>query len=162
MLKPDDRAPDFSGVTDEGHRFKLADYAGKNHVVLYFYPKDFTAGCTREACSFRDDYMAITAEGSVLFGVSADSVESHKAFKEKYQLPFALIADPDRSLAKLYGVSRGLLGLSPTQRVTYLIDKGGIIRGVFHHELAITKHREDILEGLQKLNIREARDATAQ
>lgn len=152
MLKVNNKAPDFSGTTDDGQLFKLSEQIGKNHVVLYFYPRDFTPGCTREACSFRDDYDAIKAEHAVLIGVSTDSVESHKAFKEKHQLPFPLIADTEQRIGRLYDVGRGLLGLSPTQRVTYLIDMTGVIRGVFHHEIAIAKHHENVLDGLRSLN----------
>lgn len=141
-------APVFSGRLDDGTEFRLADYAGKANVVLYFYPKDETMGCTREACAFRDSYDAIKKRDAVLVGVSSDSAESHRSFKEKHSLPFPLIADPNKEIIKAYDALGGL-GFLPTKRVTYLIDKKGIVRGIFRHELAINKHRDDVLRWLE-------------
>lgn len=151
ILKVGQEAPLFSGTLDDGNEFRLSDYIGKMNVVLYFYPRDNTMGCTREACAFRDSYDAIRKHDAVLVGVSGDTSESHRSFKEKHSLPFPLIADPNREIIKSYDVLGGL-GLLPTKRVTYLIDKKGIIRGIFRHELAINKHRDDVLNWLESNN----------
>jgi peroxiredoxin Q/BCP len=141
---------------DDGTAFRLSDWVGKKHVVLYFYPRDFTPGCTREARSFRDNHAAITAQGALLVCVSTDSAASHLRFRASCQLPFLLGADPEKSVTKLYGVNRPFW-LAPTRRVTFLIDKAGVVRGVFHHELAIGRHQDDVLVGLRRLNAVAAR-----
>ncbi len=148
MLKIGQAAPLFTGKLDDGTEFRLSDYAGKSNVVLYFYPRDATMGCTREACAFRDSYGAIKNHDAVLIGVSSDTAESHRSFKEINGLPFPLLADPDKEIIKAYD-ALGSLGLLPTKRVTYLIDKKGIVRGIFRHELAINKHRDDVLNWLE-------------
>lgn len=147
MLKEGTTAPDFEGTLDDGSTFRLADYAGKKNVVLYFYPKDFTPGCTRQACNFRDDSADIEKQNAIVVGVSADTAESHRAFKEQHNLPFPLVADPDKSIIKLYQ-AQGLLGLI-TARVTYVIDKEGTIRRAFRHDLSIGKHLKDTLDALE-------------
>ena len=96
-------APDFEALTDTGERISLSDYRGQR-VVLYFYPKDDTSGCTTQACGFRDDYPVIEEKNAIVLGVSPDSVESHQKFKAKYDLPFTLLVDPDHAVAELYGV----------------------------------------------------------
>jgi peroxiredoxin Q/BCP len=101
-LKIGDRAPDFELVSDTGEKVKLSDYRGKK-VILYFYPKDDTPGCTRQACGFRDNYKAIQASDAVVLGVSPDSVKSHVKFKQKEKLPFPLLSDPDHAVADTYG-----------------------------------------------------------
>jgi peroxiredoxin Q/BCP len=146
MLAVGSTAPDFTATLDDGSSFQLADYRGRQNVVLYFYPKDFTRGCTKEACSFRDNFEAITALGAVIVGVSADSNDSHQSFRDEYKLPFPLIADRERALVKLWDV-RGLIP-GMIQRVTYVIDKNGVIRAAFRHELAIGRHTTKILEAL--------------
>ncbi|HID33593.1 MAG TPA: thioredoxin-dependent thiol peroxidase [Anaerolineae bacterium] len=98
-----DLAPDFEALTDEGKKVKLSDFRGKK-VILYFYPKDNTSGCTKQAVGFRDHYDEIVANNAVVLGVSPDSVESHVKFKTKYDLPFHLLVDPDHAVAELYGV----------------------------------------------------------
>ena len=147
ILRVGQPAPLFSGKLDDGAEFRLKDYAGKANVVLYFYPKDDTMGCTREACAFRDSYDAIKKRDAVLVGVSSDSEESHKSFKEKNSLPFPLLADPEKKIIKAYDTLG--FGFLPTKRVTYLIDKKGIIQGIFRHELAMDKHRDDVLNWLE-------------
>lgn len=102
-LQVGDMAPDFEAVTDEGKRVKLSDYRGKR-VVLYFYPKDDTPGCTVQACGFRDQYPAIEEKNAVVLGVSPDDEASHVKFKSKYDLPFTLLVDTDHSIADVYGV----------------------------------------------------------
>jgi peroxiredoxin Q/BCP len=98
-----DLAPDFEALTDTGERIKLSDYRGQR-VVLYFYPKDDTSGCTTQACGFRDDYPVIEEKNAIVLGVSPDGVESHQKFKAKYDLPFTLLVDQDHAVAELYGV----------------------------------------------------------
>lgn len=102
-LQAGDVAPDFETVTDAGEKVKLSDYRGRR-VVLYFYPKDDTPGCTTQACNFRDGYAGIQAHNAVVLGVSPDSVESHKKFKSKFSLPFPLLVDEDHAIAEAYGV----------------------------------------------------------
>src|SRR5208283_4151884 len=118
-VKVGDTAPNFYGLTSDGS--KLTDFRGRKNVVLYFYPKDDTPGCTKEACSFRDNLRTIRDMGAEVVGVSLDSVDSHKKFAEKYHLPFPLVSDGEKHIAKAYGVLRDT-GTS-TERVTFLIDK---------------------------------------
>jgi peroxiredoxin Q/BCP len=121
MLKQGTVAPDFTGTLDDGSKFELAAQRGEKNVVLYFYPKDFTPGCTAQACSFRDNYDEIAKFDAVVVGVSSDGEASHSSFKEKHELPFPLIADPGKQIHRMYGA----VGLIPwiTPRVTYVIDK---------------------------------------
>ncbi|MCC6959175.1 MAG: peroxiredoxin [Dehalococcoidia bacterium] len=148
MLKPGRPAPLFTAILDDGSPFDLAALRGQN-VVLYFYPKDFTAGCTAQACSFRDNYAAITAAGAALFGVSGDGEESHTRFRERHNLPFPLIADPGREVHRRYEVT----GLLPfiTPRITYVIDAEGVIRAAIRHDLLVTQHIPDVLAALKQL-----------
>ncbi|HWO93800.1 MAG TPA: peroxiredoxin [Dehalococcoidia bacterium] len=149
MLDVGSPAPDFSAPLDTGETFTLADWRGKKNVVLYFYPKDNTRGCTQEACTFRDNYDEIGKYDAIIVGVSSDSVESHQGFREKHNLPFPLIADTDKRVSKLYD-ARGLFGFM-TARVTYVIDKDGVIRDAFRHEMAIGDHLRDVLAALEKM-----------
>jgi peroxiredoxin Q/BCP len=133
-LKEGDTAPAFTAKTGDGHTTSLSDFKGK-HVVLYFYPKDDTPGCTKEACGFRDQIKALEKAGAVVLGVSTDSVESHRKFAEKFELPFRLLADADRNIVNAYGVwgektflGRRYLG---THRVTFLIGPEGRIRKIW-------------------------------
>jgi peroxiredoxin Q/BCP len=142
------KAPEFQAKDQHGSTVRLADYLGKSNVVLYFYPKDDTPGCTREACALRDGYAAIQATGAVVLGVSADDAISHQAFAGKYQLPFSLLADPDGVLISQYGVKMPLLKLA--SRVTFVIDKLGIIR--FKVEKVDTaRHDRQVLALLETL-----------
>ena len=155
MLEAGTVAPQFTATLDSGETFNLGEWRGRKHVVLYFYPKDDTRGCTREACAFRDNYEPITALDAIIVGVSADSADSHQQFREKHSLPFPLIPDTDKQLSKLYG-ARGLFGLT-TARITYVIDKQGIIRGAFRHEVrGIGDHMEDAIRTLQEIAPAEA------
>ena len=149
-LNVGDKAPAFELLNQEGETIALSDYHGKNHVVLYFYPKNETPGCTKEACSFRDSYEAFTEAGAEVIGVSADSVESHKLFALNRFLPFQLLSDPRRKVHKLYGVSGSLFGLIPG-RETFLIDKQGIIQHHFASQLNIDPHIQDALKKLGEL-----------
>jgi peroxiredoxin Q/BCP len=150
MLKVGDRAPDFTGVLADGKKVRLREMLGRHHVVLYFYPKDFTPGCTREACSFRDHRGEIAALGAEIYGVSLDPPEKHAAFAERYSLPFPLISDGDRSIARSFGVLR-LGGLLLTKRATFVIDRSGVIRRVTHSELAMDRHIEQAIEALRSI-----------
>jgi peroxiredoxin Q/BCP len=143
-------APQFEGTLSSGNSFSLKDFKGEKSVVLYFYPKDFTSGCTQQACSLRDNYADISALGAAIFGVSSDDDSSHTRFSSAYNLPFPLISDPSKRIASLYGVTRWG-GLLPSRRVTFVIDREGIIRSVIHHELRIGKHVEEILSALKAL-----------
>ena len=122
------KAPAFEARDQHGTLVRLADFQGKSNVVLYFYPKDGTPGCTAEACSLRDGFSAIRATGAVILGVSADTLASHRAFAGKYHLPFSILADPDGAVIKAYGVRIPVLGWA--KRVTFLIDRQGIVRKV--------------------------------
>ncbi len=144
-LKVGDKAPDFSLLDEHGKPVSLKDYTGKNIVVLYFYPKDFTPGCTAEACSFRDNYQPYREKSAVVIGVSLDSVESHKKFSEKYNLPFSILSDNRKATAKAYGVL-GIGGLL-ARRVTFVIDKNGTIAHIFP-KVDVTKHSEEVLQAI--------------
>ncbi len=147
-LKVGDKAPDFSLLDEHGKPVSLKDYTGKNIVVLYFYPKDFTSGCTTEACSFRDNYQPYREKGAAVIGVSLDSVESHKKFSEKYSLPFSILSDSGKETAKAYGVL-GIGGLL-AKRVTFIIDKNGTIARIFP-KVDVTKHSEEVLKAIDEL-----------
>jgi thioredoxin-dependent peroxiredoxin len=149
MLKVGDRAPSFSLKDHEGRELRSDALLAKGPVVVYFYPKDFTPGCTQEACLFRDAYADLDGHGATIIGVSADDDASHKKFAERYRLPFSLVADVDRSLSKSFGVTRPL-GLG-AWRVTYVIDTAGVIRGAFHHELTMSKHLTEVKTALDQL-----------
>jgi peroxiredoxin Q/BCP len=150
MLQEGTQAPDFEAALDNGETFRLSEQRGKKNVVLYFYPKDFTMGCTREACAFRDNYDDVGTYDAVIVGVSTDSIDSHQRFREKHDLPFPLIADEQQALIEQYDVGRGLLGLA-TARVTYVIDKDGIVRAALRHDLAIGKHLSGVLDALASI-----------
>lgn len=143
-------APDFELEDQNGEKIRLSDLRGKK-VVLYFYPKDDTPGCTKEACSFRDNIQRITQKGAVVLGVSADSVQSHKKFATKYGLNFHLLSDPDRKVIKLYDVYRKkkMYGKEywGTERSTFIIDPDGRIKKAFRG-VNVDKHVEEVLNNL--------------
>ncbi len=142
-----DPAPDFTAESGSGQKVSLSDYRGKKSIVLYFYPKDETQGCTREACSFRDSYEAFKELGTEVIGVSSDSADSHKRFSEHHYLPFILLSDPKKELRKLYGVPSNI-GFLPG-RVTYVIDKEGIVRHIFNSQIHPEKHVEEAISILR-------------
>jgi peroxiredoxin Q/BCP len=144
-----DRAPDFDVPLAGGARIRLADVLARGPLVLFFYPKDDSPGCTAEACSFRDAYAAFTDSGAQVVGISSDSVESHAAFAARHRLPFPLAGDPGGSVRKAYGVPKAL-GLLPG-RVTYVIDRGGVVRSVFNAMFAPQKHVAAALDVLKTL-----------
>lgn len=151
-LKEGDRAPDFRLQDDAGRVLGLKDFAGKS-LVLYFYPKDDTPGCTQESCDFRDNLNRLVAEGAAVAGVSADPVESHRKFKAKHGLNFPLLSDPDRSVLKAYGVwrekslyGRKFMGIV---RSTFVIDGGGRVRRVFS-PVKVAGHVNEVLAALPR------------
>jgi peroxiredoxin Q/BCP len=146
-VKPGDSAPDFALPDASGRTVQLSDLRGRKAVVLYFYPKDDTPGCTKEACTFRDQYQDFQDAGAEVIGVSSDSAESHAKFTAKYRLPFTLLADADGAVRKRYGVP-ATLGLLPG-RVTYVIDKAGVVRHVFNSQLQATQHVAEAMQALR-------------
>ena len=144
-----DPAPDFTLLNQDGIPVHLADLLGQSAIVLYFYPKDYTTGCTAEACNFRDRYDVFRTAGATVIGVSDDSVRSHKGFAIKNRLPFDLLSDPGGSVRKLYGVSRTLGIISG--RMTYVIDREGIVRLVFSNQLSMGSHVRQALKVLESL-----------
>jgi thioredoxin-dependent peroxiredoxin len=138
-----DRAPDFTLPDQSGTPVRLGDLVGRKTVVLYFYPKDQTPGCTIEARAFRDSYEAFTAEGAEVVGVSGDSVASHRRFAANQGLPFLLLSDREGRVRELYGVEK-TLGVLPG-RVTYVIDREGVVRHVYSSQLRVTRHSRESL-----------------
>jgi peroxiredoxin Q/BCP len=150
-VKLGQRAPDFTLPDADGKDVRLADFAGRP-VVLYFYPKDDTPGCTKEACTFRDQYQDFQDAGAAVLGVSSDSSESHRKFAARHRLPFPLLADRGGKVRKRYGVP-ATLGLMPG-RVTFVIDAEGVVRHAFNSQLDATRHVEEALGVLQKTGAR--------
>jgi peroxiredoxin Q/BCP len=141
-----DRAPDFSGITQDGSTFHLSNRLERRFIVLFFYPKDGTHFCTKEACSFRDSYQKFVDAGAEVVGVSSDSADSHRDFAHEHELPFPLISDADGALRKAFGVPK-TLGLFPG-RVTYVIDRAGIVRQIFSAQFATEEHVEQALKAV--------------
>jgi peroxiredoxin Q/BCP len=150
-IKVGDEAPDFNFTHKNGSPASLKSLRQQKAVVLYFYPKDDTPGCTAQACSFRDAYEDFIQAGAEVIGASSDETSSHEAFAARYRLPFTLISDADGSLRKRYGVPRSFMGLMPG-RVTYVIDREGIVRHVFNSQLQATKHITEAMEVLKRLS----------
>jgi peroxiredoxin Q/BCP len=152
VIKEGQKAPDFVLPSSEGKDVSLSELRGRP-VVVYFYPKDDTPGCTKEACAFRDDYAQVKKH-AVLLGVSPDSVESHVKFRDKYKLPFPLLADPDKKVAKKYGAfgekllyGKKVVGMI---RATFVIDGDGVVRKVFP-KVRVDGHAQKVAEALQQL-----------
>jgi peroxiredoxin Q/BCP len=144
-----DQAPDFVLPDRTGKMVRLSDFRGRKAVVLYFYPKDDTPGCTKESCAFRDSYEEFSDAGAEVIGVSSDSAESHGKFTAKHRLPFTLLADQGGQVRARYGVP-ATLGLLPG-RVTFVIDRDGVVRHVFNSQLQATQHVTEALEALRRL-----------
>lgn len=147
-VKVGDTAPDFTLPSQTGASVKLSDFRG-NSVILYFYPKDDTPGCTKESCAFRDQYEVFQQAGAQVIGISADSPDSHQRFATKYQLPFTLLSDTGNQVRKLYGVP-ATLGLLPG-RVTYVIDQQGVVQHIFNSQFNFQGHVDQALQTLQKI-----------
>ncbi len=145
-LQVGDPAPAFTVPNQEGNPFNMADLLGKKPIILYFYPKDGTPGCTAESCAFRDNYTLFQEEGAEVIGISGDTPDSHQQFVRKYQLPFTLLSDTNNKVRKLYGVPATLFMLPG--RVTYVIDKEGIIRHIFNSQLNFKGHVQTSLTAL--------------
>jgi peroxiredoxin Q/BCP len=148
MLKQGNKAPDFTLLSHDGRKVSLSDFAGKSDVILYFYPKDNTSGCTKEACSFRDNIETIEAKGAVVLGVSPDSVKSHQNFIQKQSLNFTLLSDPDHQVAEAYGAwgeksmyGKKYMGII---RSTFIIGKDGVIKYVFE-KVKVESHATDVI-----------------
>jgi len=152
MVKEGNKAPDFSGKNQEGKLVKLSSFKGKKNVILYFYPKDMTPGCTTEACDFRDQYKQF--KNTTILGVSIDSPERHQKFIAKYNLPFDLIADENKKIVEKYGVwqekklyGKTFMGII---RSTFIIDKNGVIYKIFT-KVKVKEHVEEVLHFLKNI-----------
>ncbi len=154
LLKVGDIAPEFAGIAQNGIKIRLSEMAGKK-VILYFYPKDNTPGCTAEACNLRDNYKLLLQKGFAIIGISADNENSHQNFISKYHLPFPLISDADKTICNLYGVwgPKKFMGRSfdGINRTTYIISEKGIIESVFE-KVKTNDHTQQILDELKIKN----------
>ena len=150
MIAKGERAPEFEGTLAAGKQLRLRDFRGRRHIILNFFPKDFTPGCTREACSFRDRRAEVAGLDAEIVGVSLDTPEKHASFAEKYQLPYPLVSDRSGAIASAFGVAR-LGGWLPTKRVTFVIDKQGVVQHVIQSEFSIDMHIDEALETLRRL-----------
>jgi peroxiredoxin Q/BCP len=148
-IQAGDKAPDFTLPSQAGESVRLSDRLGERVVVLYFYPRDETRGCTAEACAFRDSHEVFAEAGAEVIGVSSDSVGRHAAFADHHKLPFTLLSDEGGRVRKSYGVPAAL-GLLPG-RVTYVIDRTGTVRHVFNSMTNIGRHVNDALGVVKKL-----------
>ena len=153
MVEENKKAPAFSLNDQDGKKVALNDFKGKN-IVLYFYPKDNTSGCTKEACNFRDDFPDFKKLKAVILGISPDSVESHKKFSDKYELPFSLLSDEKKQIHEKYGVwkeksmyGRKYMGV---ERSTFIIDKTGKVKKIFR-KVKVADHNKEVLEALMEL-----------
>lgn len=142
-IKVGDKVPVFRLYNQEGLLTDIRKFIGKP-LVIYFYPKDDTPGCTAEACSFRDNYQSFVQAGAIVFGISGDSVASHKKFRQKYQLPYDLLADEGNKVRTLFGVPSDLFGFIPG-RVTYIIDRKGVVKYIYNSQLNAAKHAKEAL-----------------
>ncbi|MGD1703066.1 peroxiredoxin [Dapis sp. BLCC M229] len=148
-IKVGDKAPEFTLPSQDGTKVSLSDFRSKKNVVVYFYPKDDTPGCTKEACAFRDKYQVFTDTDAEVIGISGDSKKSHKQFATKYNLPFTLLCDESNKVRELYDVPATLWILPG--RVTYVIDKEGIIRHIFDSMLEFEAHVKEALKALKAI-----------
>ena len=142
-------APDFTLPSQSGGTVRLGEFLGARPVVLFFYPKDNTLGCTREVCAFRDSFEELARLDAEIIGISSDSIDSHRDFAEKHKLPFILLSDQGGKVRRLYGVPN-TFGIF-AGRVTYIIDSNGIVRNVFSSQIAVEKHVEEALNTLKSI-----------
>jgi thioredoxin-dependent peroxiredoxin len=147
-LKVGDSIPAFKLQDQDGNWFNSEAIIGKQAAVIYFYPKDDTPGCTKEACKFRDEFEVFNDLNAKVIGISSDDVASHKKFAEKYHLPFTLLADTKKQVRKLFGVPKSTLGLLPG-RVTYIVNKKGLIIYIFNSQFGAEKHIEEAIKSLK-------------
>jgi len=151
-VKVGQKAPDFTALNDAGQKVKLSDLKGKK-IVLYFYPKDDTPGCTVEACAFRDGIDEVKSRGAVVLGVSVDSVESHKKFKNKFDLNFPLLSDADKAIVQVYGTwkEKSMYGkkFMGIERTTFIIDEQGRISHIFP-KVKVDEHYDQVLDALEE------------
>ena len=151
-IKEGNKAPDFTAINQDGEKVKLSSFRGEKNVVLYFYPKDMTPGCTTQACDFRDQHKKF--KNTVILGVSIDSTERHQKFIAKYDLPFTLIADIDKKVVQKYGIwqEKKLYGKTfmGIVRTTFIIDKNGTIQKIFP-KVKVKTHIEDVLSALKEI-----------
>jgi len=143
------KAPNFTLPSQSGELVSFRDSLGEKPVVLFFYPKDDTPGCTKEACTFRDEYEQFSELDTEVIGISSDSVDSHKSFAKKHNLPFTLLSDKGEKVRRLYNVPN-TFGLFPG-RVTYVIDREGIVRRVFSSQIGVERHVQEALEALHSI-----------
>jgi peroxiredoxin Q/BCP len=149
-LQIGDPCPQFCLPNQHGEIVNIADIIGKQNIVLFFYPKDDTPGCTKEACSFRDNTDRFLALECQVIGISSDSISSHKRFSEKHQLNYTLLSDHRKVVRNAFGVPKSLFGLLPG-RVTYIIDKQGIIRGIYNSQTQPLEHIQEAIACLRSL-----------
>jgi thioredoxin-dependent peroxiredoxin len=150
IIEVGSKVPDFSLFDQNGKMFHLSEALGKHNLVIYFYPKDNTQGCTKEACTFRDRFQDFTDAGAEVIGISSDSKESHKEFASVHKLPFIILSDENKTVRNLFGVPTDMLGLVPG-RVTYIVDKQGIVKYIFKSQTQVEKHISESLRILKTL-----------
>lgn len=149
VLKPGDTAPDIDALANDGKHFRLADQSSKLCTVIYFFPKAFTPGCTKETKRFRDNYAELAIAGASIVGVSTDDHDTQCRFAESVRAPFPLIADSDKRISSAYGVLWPIIGVP--RRVTFIVNSLRTIEAVFQHEAQIVKHRDDVLSYVDKM-----------
>jgi len=150
-LKPGDQMPLFELLDQDGELYRMEDVVGEKNLVVYFYPKDDTPGCTKEACKFRDDFEVFTDLNALVIGISGDSPESHQEFKEKYNLPFTLLSDEESKVQELFGVEDAFMGLV-SGRVTFVIDMDGVVQYTFNSMSNAEQHVDEARKILEELN----------
>lgn len=150
LLQVGDNIPLFSLPDADGQKVDISGLVGQKNLVIYFYPKDFTPGCVKEACGFRDQYEVFKEYGAEVIGISSDSAALHKAFASNYKLDFILLSDRKRIVEKQFGVPRTLFGLLPG-RVTFVVDKAGVVRHVFQSQAQASQHVEEALRIIKTL-----------
>ncbi len=150
LLKVGDKIPSFQLPDQSGQTVKIEDLIGKKNLVIYFYPKDYTPGCTAEACSFRDQYEIFKEHDAEVIGISSDGASRHESFAKSYKLDFILLSDTNKKVEQLFGIPRTLFGLL-AGRVTFIADKKGIIRHVFNSKTQATKHVDEALRIVKSL-----------
>ena len=149
-IKTGSRIPSFVLPNQNGDNVNIDDLIGKSNLVIYFYPKDDTPGCTAEACSFRDQFADFEDIGAKVIGISSDPVKKHKQFAEKHNLPFTLLSDVNKKVRKAFGVPSDMLGLLPG-RVTYVVDRQGVVRHVFNSQFNAARHVEESKKILSRI-----------